>query len=473
MLNQNENPSSWYSHIVRISGLADPSPVRGCMVIKPYGYELWTQFSRLLNKKLEDNQYQNAYFPLLIPNDLFETSISHIENFSPSNLLVTQAGLETLQNPLVLRPSSEAMVSYMFARWIESYNDLPVRINQWANVFRWENSTNPFLRTMEILWQESHSAHRSHDEALSETIHMIKLYADFAKQEAALPVIWGQKSSNQSFAGALTTYSLDTMMPDGKALQLGASYDLGQNMARIFNMKYCDEEGISHCCWSTNCGMSARMIGAIVQVHGDNYGLRLPPKIAPIQVVIIPIGKGKIPDEILHNANHMKNTLNQGGIRTFLDDNKQHSVGWKFNNWELKGVPLRIEIGRRELANQTVTIARRDMDIEHNRTTFKQSVLLAQTKQMLANVQESLYRQALNRFKTNIHQPKDIYELHECVQNGWGQAWWCGRESCEIDIKENTGAKIRSILRDSNQQIGQCVNCQQASNTRAYFARGF
>ena len=358
---RSEDYSEWYTEVIREAELADYAPVRGCMVIRPYGYELWENVKSGLDRRFKETGHENAYFPLFVPMSFIEKEAQHVEGFAPELAVVTHGGGKKLEDPLVVRPTSETVIGYMYSQWIQSYRDLPVLINQWANVVRWELRTRLFLRTMEFLWQEGHTAHATAEEAQEETLQMLDVYTDFAVNDAAIPVIPGRKSDSEKFPGANASYSIEAMMGDRRALQSGTSHNLGQNFAKAFDIQYQDENGTQQYCWTTSWGVSTRMVGAIVMTHGDDQGLILPPRLAPTQVVIVPIyRKDDERSTVMEAIGKIEAMLGQD-VRVKVDQRDEYSPGWKFNEWELKGVPLRIEIGPRDIAKDQVVLARRDV----------------------------------------------------------------------------------------------------------------
>src|SRR6266705_769839 len=378
--------SKWYLDVVRRAELADYSPVKGCMVIRPYGYAIWELLQRALDGRIKATGHVNAYFPLFIPESLLMKEAEHVEGFAPQVAYVTHGGGEELEEKLVVRPTSEAIIGTMYASWIQSWRDLPVLINQWANVVRWEKVTRPFLRTTEFLWQEGHTAHETHDEAQAETLMILDLYADTAERVLAMPVIKGQKSESEKFAGALRTYSIEALMGDGRALQAGTSHNLGQNFAKAFDITFQARDKSVQYVWGTSWGMTTRLIGAVIMVHGDDSGLVLPPRVAPYQVVVVPIGRENWRETVLPRAREIKRELVDAGIRVTLDD-RDERPGWKFSEWELRGVPLRVEIGPKDIDKSSVLVARRD-------TREKQSLpmdgLAASLRLLLDEIQHNL-----------------------------------------------------------------------------------
>ncbi|MBN1259105.1 MAG: proline--tRNA ligase, partial [Anaerolineae bacterium] len=457
LTSQNEDFSKWYTEIVQKADLADYSPVRGCMVIKPYGYTLWERIREELDRRFKDTGHVNAYFPLFIPMSFLEREAEHVEGFSPELAIVTIGGGKQLEEPLVVRPTSETIIGHMYAKWIQSYRDLPLLINQWANVVRWEMRTRLFLRTTEFLWQEGHTAHATQQEAIDETMQMLDVYTDFAVNEGAIPVIPGRKSETEKFAGAIASYTIEAMMKDGKALQSGTSHFLGQNFARAFDIKFLDENNDQQLVWTTSWGVSTRMVGAVVMTHGDDQGLVLPPRLAPIQVVIVPIWrKDQERAIVMETAQQIAARLGKIA-RVKLDDREEMSPGWKFNDWEMRGVPLRVEIGPRDVAHQNVMVARRDMPGREGKTIIPMDTLEETVPELLNTVQQAIYQKALD-FRNSHTWDVDSYgELAEAVEHGFARAWWAGDSDDEARVKEETKATIRCIPLDQPGGKGTCV----------------
>src|ERR1700689_671506 len=413
-----EDFSEWYNQLVLKAELADYAPVRGCMIVRPYGWALWENIQQQLDRRFKATGHVNAAFPLLIPKSFIEKEQSHVAGFSPELAVVTIGGGEKLEEPLVIRPTSETIIGYAYAKWIQTYRDLPVLINQWNSVVRWELRTKLFLRTLEFFWQEGHTAHATFDEAEFETRQMLDIYTDFAVTDAAIPVIPGRKSASERFAGADQTYSIEAMMGDGKALQSGTSHNLGQNFAKAFEIKYLDKGGVLQHCWTTSWGLSTRVIGAIIMVHGDDQGLALPPKLAPYQVVIVPIFKTD--DEkkgVLEAARNLKSELAKANIRVILDEREGNSPGWKFNDWEMRGVPVRVELGPKDVAKQAAVLARRDRPGREGKISASLADLPATVEKLLAEIQQALHDKALAFRKSNTHDAKTYDELKKAVEN--------------------------------------------------------
>jgi prolyl-tRNA synthetase len=469
-----EDFSEWYNELVLRAELADYAPVRGCMIVRPYGWALWENIQQSLDRRFKATGHVNAAFPLLIPRSFIEKEKSHVAGFSPELAVVTHGGGQELEEPLVIRPTSETIIGHAYAKWIQSYRDLPLLINQWNSVVRWELRTKLFLRTLEFFWQEGHTAHATLEEAEAETRQMLDIYHDFAVNEAAVPVISGRKSESERFAGADQTYSIEAMMGDGKALQSGTSHNLGQNFAKAFDIRYLDKNGALQYCWTTSWGLSTRFIGAIIMVHGDDQGLILPPRLAPYQVVIVPIYKND--DEkakVMEAARRIRLELVSSGLRVVLDEREGASPGFKFNDWELRGVPLRIEIGPRDVAKETAVIARRDKPGKEGKSFVPQSGLRDAVPQMLNLIQSALLQRALDFRNANTTDPKDYGEFRAAVEKGFSFSFWCGSGQCEAKIKEDTKATLRNIPLDQPNETGKCICCGQAATERAYFAKAY
>jgi prolyl-tRNA synthetase len=468
-----EDFSKWYTDIVQAAELADYAPVRGCMVIKPYGYELWENVQRGLDRRFKATGHKNAYFPLFIPESFIKREAEHVEGFSPELAVVTIGGGKELEERLIVRPTSETIINAMFAQWVQSYRDLPLLINQWCNVVRWEMRTRLFLRTTEFLWQEGHTAHASAEEAVEETLRMLEVYRDFAENDAAIPVIPGRKSESEKFAGAVDSYTIEAMMGNRWALQAGTSHFLGQNFAKAFGTQFLNENNELEYVWQTSWGVSTRMVGAIIMVHGDDQGLRLPPRLAPIQVVIVPIWKS---DEeraiVLEVANHLMESLQQQ-FRCHLDDRDEVSPGYKFNDWEMRGVPLRVEIGPKDVQKEQAVLVRRDLPRKENKSTVALSGLQLEVGSLLEAIQGNLLAQALRFRENHTYEPATYEELVEAVAKGFALAYWCGSADCEAQIKEETKATIRCIPLEQDGPPGRCVCCGREAKEKAIFARAY
>lgn len=477
-----EDFSEWYNQLVLKAQLADYAPVRGCMIVRPYGWALWENIQQALDRRFKATGHQNVAFPLLIPKSFIEREKHHVEGFSPELAVVTIGGGEELAEPLVLRPTSETIIGHMWSKWIQSYRDLPVLMNQWNSVVRWELRTKLFLRTLEFYWQEGHTAHATRDEAVDETKQMLDVYADFAVNDAAIPVIPGAKSDAEKFAGADVTYSIEAMMGDGKALQSGTSHFLGQNFAQAFEVKYLDQNGTLQHCWTTSWGLSTRIIGAIIMVHGDDQGLVMPPKLAPTQVVIVPIYKT---DEekvsVLKTAKELKTQLAKANLRVTLDEREGFSPGWKFNDWEMRGVPVRVELGPKDVAKQAAMLARRDKPGREGKVSAPLADLAGTIEKLLADIHQALYDRALAFRRANTHEPGSYGDFRKAVETGFAFAHWCGSGECEEKIKEETRATMRCIPLDpaavmgttGGAGTGTCVRCGTPASDRAIFARAY
>jgi len=473
--------SKWYNELVVKADLAEHSAVRGCMVIKPYGYAIWEKMQQALDKMFKDTGHVNAYFPLFIPKSFFSKEANHVEGFAKECAVVTHYRLKNSENgivvdpdakleeELIVRPTSETIIWNTYRNWIQSYRDLPLLINQWANVVRWEMRTRLFLRTSEFLWQEGHTAHATAQEAIEETERMLDVYAEFAEQFMGVPVIKGVKTPNERFAGALETYCIEAMLQDGKALQAGTSHFLGQNFAKAFDVKFANKEGALDYVWATSWGVSTRLMGALVMSHSDDNGLVLPPKLAPIQVVIVPIYKG---DEGLQKINAtvapIKKALEAKGISVKYDNRDTQRPGWKFAEYELKGVPVRIAIGERDLQNGTVEVARRDL---LSKEVLPLEGIEAKIEKLLHDIQENLFNQALKRREESRHVVNTLDEFKKALdKGGFIYAHWDGTAETEQKIKEETKATIRCIPLNNKKESGACVYSGKPSEQRVLFA---
>jgi len=469
---RSENFSDWYNQIVLKAELADYAPVRGCMVVRPYGWALWENIQSALDQRFKETGHVNAAFPLFIPMSFLEKEKEHVEGFSPELAVVTVGGGEKLEEPLVVRPTSETVIGAMYSKWIKSYRDLPLLINQWGNVVRWEMRTKLFLRTLEFYWQEGHTAHATSEEAQEETLRMLDVYTDFAINEAAVPVVPGKKSESEKFAGAVSSYTIEAMMGDTRALQSATSHFLGQNFAKAFDIQYLDSNNQLQYVWTTSWGLSTRFIGAIIMTHGDDQGLVLPPRLAPLQVVIVPIYRNE--DErakVLPVVETVRESLVD--FRIHVDDRQEVTPGFKFNDWEMRGVPLRIEIGPKDVAQGTFTLARRDVVGKRGKSQVGQNGLAIKVTEVLTDIQESLYQRALEFRNSNIHEPKNFIEFSEVVKRGWAFSWWCGDSECETRIKEDTRATTRCVPLDQPEREGRCIYCDKVAKERVYFARAY
>jgi len=469
---RSENYSQWYVDIVVQSKLADYSPVKGCMVIRPRGYALWEAMQRQIDAMFKETGHSNAYFPLLIPESFIHKEAEHVEGFSPELAVVTHAGGEELEEPLVIRPTSETIIWSMYKKWIQSYRDLPILINQWANVLRWEKRTRLFLRTTEFLWQEGHTAHETEEEAVEETLKMLDVYARFAEEYMAVPVLQGKKTESEKFAGAVDTYSIEAMMQDRKALQAGTSHFLGQNFARAFDVTYQTKEGKLDHVWATSWGMSTRLVGALIMTHSDDRGLIIPPRLAPTEAVIIPIFKNKNKEEVVGYARKLYDEM-KSGFRMEFDDDDANSPGWKFAEWEMCGVPIRIEIGPRDMESGKAMLVRRD-------TGEKESVEIGEAagrvRELLGEIQTSLFEKARKLREEHTHQI-DEYEKFKVLyeqDGGFADTHWCGSAECEAAVKDETKATIRVLPFDQGTVEGKkCIYCGKPARYRAVFAKAY
>ncbi len=469
---RSENFSEWYNQVVLKAELADYAPVRGCMVIRPYGWALWENMQAALDRRFKATGHTNAAFPLFIPLSFLEKEKQHVEGFSPELAIVTIGGGQQLEEPLAVRPTSETIIGHMYAKWIKSYRDLPVLLNQWNSVVRWELRTKLFLRTTEFYWQEGHTAHASAEEAEAEARQMLETYRDFAENEAAVPVVPGRKSESERFAGAVRSYSIEAMMGDTRALQSGTSHYLGDNFARAFEIRYLDRDNTLQYCWTTSWGLSTRFVGAVIMVHGDDRGLILPPRLAPYQVVIVPIFRSTQEREaVLEAVEKVRRSLAE--FRVWVDLREEVTPGYKFNDWEMRGVPLRLEIGPRDVAGGTAALARRDMPGREGKTTVRLEGLPAAVGDRLAEIQRALFARALSFRKDHTHLPGSYDEFRQAVQEGWAEAWWCGEPECELQIKDDTKATTRVIPFDQPGGGGLCIRCSKPAKERAVFARAY
>ncbi|MBN11063.1 MAG: proline--tRNA ligase [Flavobacteriaceae bacterium] len=485
---RSQDYSKWYNDLVVRADLAENSAVRGCMVIKPYGYAIWERMQSELDKMFKDSGHSNAYFPLFVPKSLFEAEEKNAEGFAKECAIVTHYRLENdpdnsgklrvdpnakLEEELIVRPTSEAIIWNTYKNWIQSYRDLPILLNQWANVVRWEMRTRLFLRTAEFLWQEGHTAHATKQEAVAETIQMNQIYAKFVEDFMGIPVIQGTKSESERFAGAIETYCIEALMQDGKALQAGTAHFLGQNFAKAFDVKFANKEGGLDYVWATSWGVSTRLMGALIMTHSDDKGLVLPPNLAPLQVVIVPIYKGDgQKNEVLNHAKKLYEDLNAAGIRVNLDDRDTHTPGYKFNDYELKGVPIRLGIGPKDIEKGTVELARRD---NLTKSFIPQDDLASHVKNLLSEIQSNLFDRAL-AFRDSHITVCDSYTDFKKVldsKRGFISAHWDGTEETEMKIKQETKATIRCIPIDTEKEEGKCIYSGNPSSQRVLFAKAY
>ncbi len=482
-----ENYSKWYNDIVQRAGLAENSAVRGCMVIKPYGYAIWEKMQAALDKMFKDTGHSNAYFPIFIPKSFFSKEAAHVEGFAKECAVVTHYRLKNdpdgkgivvdedakLEEELIIRPTSETIIWDTYRNWVQSYRDLPILLNQWANVVRWEMRTRMFLRTTEFLWQEGHTAHATELEAIEETERMLNVYAHFAENFMAIPVLKGTKSVNERFAGAVETYCIEALMQDGKALQAGTSHFLGQNFAKAFDVKFASPEGKLEYVWATSWGVSTRLVGALIMAHSDDHGLVVPPKLAPIQAVIVPIYKNTEQQNlVVEKAREIKERLEKKGISVKLDDRDTYKPGWKFNEYEFKGVPVRIAIGPRDVENGTVEVARRDT---LEKDIYQVADIENKVEHLLEAIQSNLYQKALSFREQSTYQADTWEEFVDILDNkgGFILAHWDGTAETEQKIKEETKATIRLIPLNAQKEEGRCIYSGKPSTRRVVFARAY
>ena len=481
---RNKDYSQWYNDIVQHAELAESSGVRGCMVIKPYGFAIWEKMQQALDEMFKETGHSNAYFPLFIPKSYFNKEAAHVEGFAKECAVVTHYRLKNdngniivdsnakLEEELIVRPTSETIIWDTYRKWIQSYRDLPILLNQWANVVRWEMRTRLFLRTAEFLWQEGHTAHETKDEAIEESKLMINVYAKFAKEFMSMPVIIGTKTENERFAGAIETYCIEAMMQDGKALQAGTSHFLGQNFSKAFDVKFANKQGKLDYVWATSWGVSTRLMGALIMSHSDDKGLVLPPKLAPFQVVIIPIYKGK--EELVlidEKVNDLIQELKSKGISYKYDNRDTHKPGWKFAEYELKGVPIRLSIGKRDIDNDTIELARRDT---LEKKIFKFDSISNEITRLLDEIQDNLYNINLKRMKDNTVECVDFDDFSSKISSGFFvKAYWDGTTETENKIKEKTKATIRCIPLEKSKVLGKCIITGKQSKDKVIFAKSY
>ena len=465
---RNEDFSQWYTDVVRLADLMDYTPVRGCMAIKPYGYAIWELIQKQMDAEFKRTGHKNVSMPMLIPESLLLKEADHVEGFAPEVAWVTQGGTEQLTERLAIRPTSETIFCTRYARWVQSWRDLPLLYNQWCSVMRWEKTTRPFLRTSEFLWQEGHTIHATAEEAQEETMKMLGVYRDFCEQVLAIPVYCGQKSEKEKFAGARATYSVEAMMQDGKALQSGTSHNFGTNFSEPFEIKFLDKDGVQKFAYETSWGTSTRLIGAIIMTHGDERGLKLPPTIAPVQCVVVPVAAHK--EGVLEGARAVADRLTALGLRVEFDDRDNVTPGWKFNEWELKGVPVRIEVGPRDLAENKVVCVRRD-------TFDKQSVSIDEIEtvipEMLDAIQTNMFEIARTFRDEHTADVFNMDELEKQVNGGYARAMWCGDQACEDLIKEKYSATSRCMPFDQTPIADTCVCCGKPAKKLIYFAKAY
>ncbi len=471
---KSEDFSEWYTQTVLKSELADYAPVKGCMIFREHSYAIWEKIQEIFNKKIKETGHRNVYFPLFIPESFLKREAKHFEGFVPEVAWVTMGGDSPLEERLAIRPTSETIMYDTYAKWIRSWRDLPIKLNQWCSVVRWETkATKLFLRTREFLWQEGHTAHATKEEADKEVMEILNAYKDVIESYLAIPVLTGVKTEMEKFAGALYTTALEAMMPDGKALQMGTSHQLGQHFSKVFGIKFLDQNEKEQYVWQTSWGFTTRMIGAMVMVHGDDKGLVLPPKVAPIQVVIVPIPyKGTEAETILAKAKEIRDKLAAKDVVVTLDDRQEYTPGWKFNEWELKGVPIRIEIGPRDLKQNQVTLARRDT---LQKTTAKEDEVVETVLKLLEDIQNSLFSKAKKALEESITSVETYEEFKKVLEQkgGFLRGSWCGNTPCEEKIKDETGATIRIVPFEKEKPFSKCVHCGEEAKEVVYFARSY
>ena len=467
--------SQWYLDIVQQADLADYAEVvKGCIVFKPTGYAIWEAIQRGLDDRIKATGHVNAYFPLLIPKSFLMKEAEHVEGFAPEVAEVTRAGGEDLAEPYVIRPTSETIIGYFYSKWVRSYRDLPLLINQWANVMRWEMRTRPFLRTTEFLWQEGHTVHATEEDAERETLLILhEVYADFVEKDMAIPVIKGLKSEKEKFPGALRSYCIEAMMQDGRALQAGTSHNLGQNFARAFDITYTDQQNTIQYAWTTSWGVSTRLIGALIMTHSDDEGLVIPPRLAPTQVVVVPIYRNDVERSMVMEAVQRMTAEWKGRLRFKIDDRDNLTPGFKFNEWELKGVPIRVEIGPKDIEKGSVAIARRDQPGREGKSFVPQDGLTDRLTTLLEEIQQALYRRALTFREEHTADVATYDELKQQVERGFARCYWAGTTEDEKRIQEETRATIRCIPLDQPQQAGRCVYTGKETSQQVIFARAY
>jgi len=468
---KDKNISKWYIDVIRKADLVDYAPIKGMMVIKPAGFAIWENIKKILDYNFKKTGHSNAYFPLLIPESYLKKEAEHVEGFSPEVAWVTQGGSENLEERLAIRPTSESIICPMYSKWIMSWRDLPVLINQWVNILRWEKVTKPFLRTTEFLWQEGHTAHKDKGEAIEETLKILEIYKKFIQEYLAIPVIDGLKSEKEKFAGAVNTYAVEALMPDGKALQAGTSHYLGTNFSKAFDIKFEDTDNKLKFVYQTSWGVSTRLIGGMVLTHGDNNGLINPPKIAPIQAIIIPISIGNWKEKVLPTAKKVKTKLEKAGIKVEIDKREEYTPGWKFSEWEMRGIPLRIEIGPRDVKNNQVVLVNR---IDRGKRFVSIDNVVKEADRFLSDIQKNLFKKAKQFKDKNTFETTSEKEFVTLIEEKMGfiKAPWCGNKQCEEKIKEKTKATIRIIGKETaNNQ--KCLVCGKKAKNIPIFARSY
>lgn len=469
---QAEDFSRWYIDVIKKAELMDYSPVRGCIVFRPEGYEIWENIQKDLDRRFKETGHRNAYFPMFIPESFFQKEKEHVEGFNPELPFVTEAGGEILEERLAVRPTSETMFGHMYSKWIQSYRDLPMLINQWANVVRWEKRTLPFLRTSEFLWQEGHTAHEDEADARKETMTMLDVYTEFVENVLAIPVIKGQKTPSEKFAGAVDTYSIEAMMRDGRAVQAGTSHYLGTNFAVAFDIKYLSRDNNLEFCHTTSWGVSTRLIGALIMVHGDDRGLVLPPKVAPTQLIMIPIGPPKTREQVIAKTDEIYGQLKAAGVRVRVDDRSDVSPGWKFNEYEMRGVPIRLELGPRDLENGVCVLVSR---VTGEKKQVPLDNIVAEVQAALEAAHQDLFNRALQFREENFYSVETLDELKASAdeKRGFALAGWCGSDACEKQVKEETGYTSRNIPFEAAETKTKCLVCGDDAKHTVVFAKAY
>ena len=473
-IKKNEDFSEWYTEVVLKSGMAEYAPIKGCMILREHSYAIWEKIQEVFNKKIKETGHNNVYFPMFIPESFLKKEGEHFEGFVPEVAWVTEGGSTPLEERLAIRPTSETIMYATFAKWIRSWRDLPIKVNQWCNIVRWETkATKPFLRTREFLWQEGHTVHATAEEAEKEVFYALGEYKDLVETYLAIPVLVGKKTESEKFAGALYTTTMEAMMPDGKALQMGTSHNLGQNFAKVFDITFIGEDEQKHDVWQTSWGITTRLIGAVIMVHGDDKGLVLPPKVAPVQVVIVPIPcKGIETAVIVSKTKELHAALKEKGVAVVLDDREEYTPGWKFNHWELKGVPIRIEIGPRDLKQQQVIMVRRDTG---QKVAVKEVEAVSAVEKLLTEIQHNLYAKARVDLENKITAVQTYEEFKDAIKTkgGFIKAAWCGSATCEAKVKDDTGATIRLRPFERETPKTDCIVCGEKAEETVYFARSY
>ncbi len=469
---RSEDFSRWYTDVIKRAELADYSPMKGIMVIRPYGYEIWELIQSNLDRMFKDTGHKNAYFPLFIPESLLKKEAEHVEGFAPEVAWVSVGGEEELEERLAVRPTSEAIICSMYSKWIKSWRDLPVLINQWANVVRWEKVTRPFLRTTEFLWQEGHTVHETAEEGEEETLKILDIYKTFAEDYLAIPVISGLKSDAEKFAGAVNTYAIEALMPDGKALQAGTSHNLGQNFSKAFNIRFENREQKLEYGWQTSWGVSTRLVGALIMVHGDDSGLIIPPRVAPLQAVIVPISRGNWKETVLPEAEKLFSTLKNSGIRVYLDDRDTYTPGWKFSEWEMRGVPVRVEIGPKDIEKGQAVLVNR---INREKSFVSLENIVEELSSLFEKIQSDLFNNALKFREENTIINSTLEELAATIEKkrGFVRSGWCGSEKCEAIVKEKSAATIRVIDEKKSDGLDKCLVCGKEAEKSVIFAKSY